>query len=61
MRRGRTLSLTNALENATKVAFTNMQKAFEGEAERLGLKTEQDVVAMVDEVRQEMWDKLYPD
>lgn len=45
--------------NAAKIAFTNMQKAFEGEAERLGLKDEQDVVNMVDEVRQEMWDKRY--
>ena len=43
--------------NAAKVAFRNMQKAFEGEAEKLGLKDEQDVVDMVDEVRQEMWDK----
>lgn len=45
--------------NAAKVAFRKMQKAFEGEAERLGLKDEQDVVNMVDEVRQEMWDKRY--
>lgn len=45
--------------NAAKVAFSNMQKAFEREAEKLGLKTEQDVVAMVDEVRQKMWDKQY--
>lgn len=47
--------------NAAKFAFRNMQKAFEGEAERLGLKDEQDVVDMVDEVRQEMWDKRYAD
>ena len=45
--------------NAAKVAFRNMRKAFEGEAERLGLKDEQDVVKMVDEVRQKMWDKRY--
>lgn len=45
--------------NAAKIAFRNMQKAFEGEAEKLGLKDEQDVVNMVDETRQEMWDKLY--
>ncbi len=47
--------------NAAKIAFKNMQEAFEGEAERLGLKDEQDVVNMVDEVRQEMWDKRYAD
>ena len=45
--------------NAARVAFRNMQEAFEGEAERLGLKDEQDVVDLVDEVRQEMWDKRY--
>lgn len=45
--------------NAAKVAFRNMQKSFEGEAEKLGLKDEQDVVDMVDEVRQEMWDQRY--
>lgn len=38
-----------------------MQKAFDGEAKKLGLKTEQDVTAIVDEVRQEMWDRLYSD
>jgi AbrB family looped-hinge helix DNA binding protein len=47
--------------NAAKFAFRNMQKAFEGEAERLGIKDEQDVVKMVDEVRQEMWDDRYAD
>jgi len=49
----------NFSANAAKFAFRNMQKAFEGEAERLGLKDEQDVVDMVDEVRQEMWDRRY--
>ena len=43
--------------NAAKVAFANMRKAFAGEADRLGLKDEQDVVALVDEVRQEMWEE----
>ena len=47
--------------NAANIAFRKMQKAFEGEAERLGLNDEQDVVKMVDEVRQEMWDKKYAD
>jgi len=39
------------VENAAKLAFVRIQEAFEGEAERLGLKTEQDVVEMVKEVR----------
>jgi len=32
-----------------KITFLNIQKAFEGEVERLGLKNEQDVVASMDE------------
>jgi len=47
--------------NAAKVAFLNIQKAFEGEAERLGLKNEQDVLDMVDEIRKEMWEERYAD
>jgi AbrB family looped-hinge helix DNA binding protein len=43
--------------NAAKIAFANMREAFKGEAERLGLESEQDVVALVDEVRQEMWEE----
>jgi AbrB family looped-hinge helix DNA binding protein len=45
--------------NATKIAFENMRRGFAGEAERLGLKDEQDVVALVDEVRKEMWEERY--
>jgi AbrB family looped-hinge helix DNA binding protein len=40
--------------NASILALEKVQKAFAGEAERLGLKIEQDVVDMVKEVRQEM-------
>jgi len=47
--------------NATKIGFENMRKAFAGEAERLGLKSEQDIVALVDEVREEMWEERYAD
>jgi AbrB family looped-hinge helix DNA binding protein len=45
--------------NAAKIAFANMREAFAGEAERLGLKDERDVVALVDEVRGEMWEERY--
>ena len=45
--------------NATKIAFENIRKAFAGEAERLGIKDEQDVVGLVDEVRKEMWEERY--
>ena len=47
--------------NATKIAFENIAKAFAGEGERLGLKSEQDIVALVDEVREEMWEEHYAD
>ena len=40
--------------NASVLALEKIQKAFAGEAERLGLTTEQDVVDMVKEVRKEM-------
>jgi AbrB family looped-hinge helix DNA binding protein len=39
------------VENAALVAITRVQEAFAGEAKRLGLKDEQDVVDMVKEVR----------
>ncbi|MDR3314634.1 MAG: type II toxin-antitoxin system RelB/DinJ family antitoxin [Oscillospiraceae bacterium] len=43
--------------DATKRAFRNVRNAFEGEAERLGLQDEQDVVALVDEIRAELWEE----
>jgi AbrB family looped-hinge helix DNA binding protein len=45
--------------NAAKIAFADMRAAFAGEAERLGLKNEQDIVELVDEVRAEMWEERY--
>jgi len=47
--------------NAAKIAFANLREGFTGEAERLGLKDEQDVVALVDEVRRELWEERYAD
>jgi AbrB family looped-hinge helix DNA binding protein len=41
------------IENSARLALKDVQNAFQGEAERLGLKDEQDVVAMVKEVRRE--------
>ena len=41
------------MANAAMVALKNTQAAFAGEAERLGLKTEQDVVDLVKKVRRE--------
>jgi len=45
--------------NAAKIAFANLQAGFEGEAERLKLNDEKDVVALVDEVRRKMWEERY--
>ena len=45
------------VENASLVAINRIQKAFEGEAERLGLKDEEDVVKMVKEIRKERWEE----
>jgi len=41
------------MENSVMLALKDAQDAFRGEAERLGLKTEQDVAAMVKEIRRE--------
>jgi AbrB family looped-hinge helix DNA binding protein len=45
------------MENAAMTALKNAQDAFAGEAERLGLRNEQDVVDMVKEVRREIWEE----
>jgi len=45
--------------NAAKIAFVHMKMAFTNEAERMGIVNEQDVVTLVDEVREEMWKERY--
>ena len=45
------------LMNASTNALLRAQKAFEGVAEELGIKDEQDVVALVKEIRAERGDK----
>ena len=47
------------MENSAMVALREVQDAFKGEAERLGLKDEQDVVNLVKEVRKEMWEERH--
>ncbi|MGI6588733.1 MAG: AbrB/MazE/SpoVT family DNA-binding domain-containing protein [Peptococcia bacterium] len=49
------------MANSAMLALREIQDAFKGEAERLGLKNEQDVVNLVKEVRKEMWEKRYVD
>jgi len=43
--------------NPTMAALEKIGKAFEGEAERLGLETDEDVVGMIKEIRKENWEK----
>jgi len=45
------------IANAAIAAFTELREAFAEEAERLGLKNEDDVAAMVKEIRHERWEK----
>jgi len=47
------------IENSTSTALRHAQDAFVGEADRLGLETEQDVVDMVKAVRQELWEEKH--
>jgi len=45
------------IANAAMAAFAELQEAFAGEASRLGLKNEDDVAAMIKEIRRERWEK----
>jgi AbrB family looped-hinge helix DNA binding protein len=45
------------VENAALVAFSRIAEEFKGEAERVGLETEDDVLDMVKEIRRERWEK----
>lgn len=49
------------MENPTKLAIKDAQEAFEGLAEELGLKSEDDVVNLVKEVRKKLWGKKHAD
>lgn len=49
------------MENSAMLALREVQDTFKGEAERLGLKDEQDVVNMVKGVRKEMWEERHAD
>jgi len=47
------------IDNAAMVALKEVQDAFYGEAERLELRDEQDIVDMVKDVRREMWEERH--
>ena len=46
------------MENSVMLALKDVQNAFRGEAERIGLKDEQDVVTMIKNVRREKKGKV---
>jgi len=46
------------IENASMIALRNAQDSFVGEAERLGLRNEDDVVDLVKEVRREIREEV---
>ena len=45
------------MENAAMIALSNAQDSFAGKAEHLGLKSEEDVVDMIKEVRRALWEE----
>ena len=45
--------------NPTMLAFEKIGLAFAGEAERLGLENDDDVVAMIKEIRRERWEETH--
>ncbi|MCL2499455.1 MAG: AbrB/MazE/SpoVT family DNA-binding domain-containing protein [Defluviitaleaceae bacterium] len=47
--------------NPVTIAINELQTAFEGEAEKLDLKSEADVVALVKEIRQNVWEACNAD
>ena len=49
------------LVNSNKIAWENIQQAMEGEAEKAGFTSEENVVQYCKEIRQEMWEKNYAD
>ncbi len=47
------------LLNASQIALENLQKSLEGEAGKVGVKSEEDVVTLCREVREELYQKRY--
>lgn len=47
------------LLNSNKLAFEEFQKEIAGEAEKASIKSEQDVVDIVKEVRKQIWEGRY--
>ena len=47
--------------NSSLLVLENAQKAFSGEAKRLGIDNDQDIVDMVKKVRRELYQERYAD
>ncbi len=45
--------------NASIIALEKIQKEMKGEAEKVGIKSEEDVMQLVKEVRKEVWESKY--
>jgi len=45
------------LLNSSRLAWKELQKAFEGAADEAGFKTEQDAIDYCKEIRSEMWEE----
>jgi len=49
------------IANASYMAFKEIQQAMQGEAERQGISSEEDVNKLIKEVRREMWEEKHED
>jgi len=49
------------IANASYMAFKEIQQAMQGEAERQGISSEEDVNKLIKEVRKEMWEEKHED
>lgn len=45
--------------NASMIALREFQEAMKGEAEKAGIKSEEDLNRLVKEIRKELWEKKY--
>ncbi len=49
------------IANASYIAFKEIQQAMQGEAEKQGISSEEDVNKLIKEVRKEMWEEKHED
>ena len=45
--------------NSSMIALREFQEAMKGEAEKAGIKSEEDLNKLVQEIRKELWEKKY--